>query len=159
MAFLAIQYMLLWNKDVAKTANFQTVDCNFREFNFSARPLPVWKWRSWYCKVLARKVQYWQLIDIPRPISSYCFNKDICPSPNLYPNLLQLPILHLYVLWGMGTFVRKSTRPRRIMSSCIMLCQQFLENYVTLCFRGSFTMLNYVMAFTFDPRAGPSHLL
>ena len=27
-----------------------------------------------------RKVQYWQLIDIPRPISSYCFYKDICPS-------------------------------------------------------------------------------
>ena len=23
------------------------------------------------------KVQYWQLIDIPRPISSYCFYKDI----------------------------------------------------------------------------------
>jgi len=44
------------------------------------------------------KVQYWQLIDIPRPISSYCFYKDICPSPNLYPNLLQLPILHLYGL-------------------------------------------------------------
>jgi len=42
------------------------------------------------------KVQYWQLIDIPRPISSYCFYKDICPSPNLYPSLLQLPILHLY---------------------------------------------------------------
>ena len=42
------------------------------------------------------KVQYWQLIDIPRPISSYCFYKDICPSPNLYPDLLQLPILHLY---------------------------------------------------------------
>jgi len=41
-------------------------------------------------------VQYWQLIGIPRPISSYCFYKDICPSPNLYPNLLQLPILHLY---------------------------------------------------------------
>jgi len=30
------------------------------------------------------KVRYWQLIDIPRPISSYCFYKDICPSPNLY---------------------------------------------------------------------------
>ena len=41
-------------------------------------------------------MQCWQLIDIPRPISSYCFYKDICPSPNLYPNLLQLPILHLY---------------------------------------------------------------
>jgi len=26
------------------------------------------------------KVQYWQLIGIPRPISSYCFYKDICPS-------------------------------------------------------------------------------
>ena len=42
------------------------------------------------------KVQYWQLIGIPRPISSYCFYKDICPSPNLYPNLLQMTILHLY---------------------------------------------------------------
>jgi len=46
-----------------------------------------------------KKVQYWQLIGIPRPISSYCFYMDICPSPNLspnlYPNLLQLPILHL----------------------------------------------------------------
>ena len=42
------------------------------------------------------KVQYWQLIDIPRLINSYCFYKDICPSSNLYPNLLQLPILHLY---------------------------------------------------------------
>ena len=40
----------------------------------------------------AGKVQYWQLIGIPRPINSYCFYKDICPSPNL----LQLPILHLY---------------------------------------------------------------
>ena len=39
------------------------------------------------------KVYYWQLIDIPRPISCYCFYKNICPSPNLYPNL---PILHLY---------------------------------------------------------------
>ena len=27
---------------------------NFREFNFSARPLPVWKWRSWHGTVLAR---------------------------------------------------------------------------------------------------------
>jgi len=42
------------------------------------------------------KVQYWQLIDIPGLISSYCFYKDICPSPNYTPNLLQLPILHLY---------------------------------------------------------------
>ena len=33
------------------------------------------------------KVQYWQLLDIPRPITSYCFYKDIRPSPNLYPNL------------------------------------------------------------------------
>ena len=43
-----------------------------------------------------RKTQDWQLIGIPRPISSYCFYKDICPSPNRYPNPLQLPILHLY---------------------------------------------------------------
>jgi len=43
-----------------------------------------------------RKMQYWQLIGIPRPISTNCFYKDICPSPNQYPNLLQLPILHLY---------------------------------------------------------------
>ena len=49
-----------------------------------------------------RKVQYWQLIGIPRPISSYCFYKDICPSPNLYPNLLQLPILHLYAFFSYG---------------------------------------------------------
>ena len=42
-----------------------------------------------------RAVQDWQLIGIPRPISSYCFYKDNCHSPNLYPNLLQLPILHL----------------------------------------------------------------
>jgi len=27
---------------------------NFREFNFSARPLPVWKCCSWHCTVLAR---------------------------------------------------------------------------------------------------------
>ena len=27
---------------------------NFREFNFSARPLPVWKWRSQHGTVLAR---------------------------------------------------------------------------------------------------------
>ena len=27
-------------------------------------------------------------------ISSYCFDKDIRSSPNPYPNLLQLPILH-----------------------------------------------------------------
>ena len=27
---------------------------NFLEFNFSAQPLPVWKWRSWHCTVLAR---------------------------------------------------------------------------------------------------------
>ena len=47
-------------------------------------------------EMMPSKVQYWQLIDIPRPISSYCFYKDICPSPKLYPNLLQLPILHLY---------------------------------------------------------------
>jgi len=33
-----------------------------------------------------------QLIGNPRPISSYRFYKDICPSPNL----LQLPVLHLY---------------------------------------------------------------
>jgi len=41
--------------------------------------------------IFSRKVQYWQLIGIP-PISSYCFYKDIFPPPNL----LQLPILHLY---------------------------------------------------------------
>ena len=41
---------------------------------------------------------YWQLIGIPRPISSSCFYKDICPSPNQYPNLLQLPILHLLLI-------------------------------------------------------------
>ena len=29
-----------------------------------------------------RKMQYWQIIDILRPIGSYCFYKDICPSPN-----------------------------------------------------------------------------
>ena len=46
--------------------------------------------------VLESKVQHWQLIGIPRPISSYCFYKDICPSPKLYPNLLQMTILHLY---------------------------------------------------------------
>ena len=36
---------------------------------------------------LVSKVQYWQLIDIPKPIyiSSYRFYKDINPSPNLYP--------------------------------------------------------------------------
>jgi len=43
-------------------------------------------------------VQYRQLIGIPRPISSHCFYKDICPSPNLYPKLLQLTILYLYGL-------------------------------------------------------------
>ena len=26
------------------------------------------------------KVQYWQLFDIPSPISSYCFYKDTCPG-------------------------------------------------------------------------------
>ena len=36
---------------------------------------------------LVSKVQYWQLIDIPKSIyiSSYRFYKDINPSPNLYP--------------------------------------------------------------------------
>ena len=38
-------------------------------------------------------MQYWQLIDIFRLISSYCFYKNIRP---LYSNLLQLPILHPY---------------------------------------------------------------
>jgi len=25
------------------------------------------------------------VLDIPRPISSYCFYKDVCPSPKSYP--------------------------------------------------------------------------
>ena len=35
----------------------------------------------------SRKVKYWQLIGIHRPISSYCLYKDICIPP--YPNLLR----------------------------------------------------------------------
>jgi len=50
----------------------------------------------WWLLTHAEEGAVQQLIGIPRPISSYCFYKDICPSPNLYPNLLQLPILHLY---------------------------------------------------------------
>ena len=42
--------------------------------------------------LIVRRVQ---LIDIPRPISSYCFYKDIFPSPKPYPNLLHLLILHI----------------------------------------------------------------
>ena len=44
-----------------------------------------------YAEKLSSKVQYWQ-VDIPGPIRSYCFYEDIFPSPNL----LQLPVLHLY---------------------------------------------------------------
>ena len=36
---------------------------------------------------LMSKAQYWQLIDIPRVISSYCIDKDICPFLNLHPNI------------------------------------------------------------------------
>ena len=45
-------------------------------------------------------MQYWQLIAIPRPISSYYFYKDIGPAHNLYLSLLQLPILHLCEFWS-----------------------------------------------------------
>ena len=46
--------------------------------NSSLLPKKGW---LWYCTTLSctqSKVQYWQLIDTPRPISSYCFYKDIC---------------------------------------------------------------------------------
>jgi len=54
-----------------------------------------------FSDMLVSKVQY------ARPISSYCFYKDICPSPNLYHNLLQLPILHLYGARGVNTLMSK----------------------------------------------------
>ena len=57
-----------------------------------------------------RKVQYWQLIGIPRPISSYCFYKDFCPSPNL----LQLPILHLY---GEESLIPRPSQPH-VFAAC-----------------------------------------
>ena len=42
------------------------------------------------------KVQYCQLIGIPRPISSYCFYNDICPSPTSAANTA--PIWESYPL-------------------------------------------------------------
>ena len=64
------------------------------------------------CFSESSKVQYWQLIDIPRLISSYCFYKDIWPSPNLYPNLLQLPILQPYVRIAVSNW-KRSNRPNK----------------------------------------------
>ena len=78
---------------------------NYHNPESSSQPLSAWPVTS--ARTVERvqqtlsKVQYQQLIDIPRPISSYCFYKDICPSPNLYPNLLQLPILHLYATFAL----------------------------------------------------------
>ena len=37
-----------------------------------------------------RQVQYWQLIDIPRLITGYCFHKEVCSTPNPHPSLLAL---------------------------------------------------------------------
>ena len=67
---------------------------------------------------VSSKVQYWQLIDIPRLISSYCLYNDICPSLNLYPNLLQLPILHLYHRVSLYTGPEESSIQGQLCSCC-----------------------------------------
>jgi len=47
--------------------------------------------------VVLRKVQYWQLIGIPRPISSYCFYKDI------FPPLTYCSCQHCTYMWVFET--------------------------------------------------------
>ena len=81
-----------------------------------------------------RKVWYWQSIGIPRPLSSNCFCKDICPSPNLYPNLLQLPIQHLYggrdggeTISGLGMKLEERWIRKRRLFLLYMHVQQGLE--------------------------------
>ena len=98
------------------------------------------------------KVQYWQFIDIPRPISSYCFYKDICPSPNLYPNLLQLQILHLYVVPEVlplcEHFVQAHTdlpseiSPDFFVNCIISVCSDS-EQFVELMYRGLSIVNNF----------------